>query len=596
MSVDRSEKLRAIRRAGAHRPRLAAAVVTLSLLTALLEGVGVGFLLPIIEFTQSSTGPQAADGILGLFVQAYSLVGIPFRFETLIAGITAVLALRFGVSFVVGWLRAVLDTGYQRTLRQQLFEGLLYGPIGYIDDEGSDDLLNSLITEANRAGSIVSVLVNIVEASLRGLIYLALAALISPVLTVVAVAGLGASTLFVRFVLEPAYTVGDEVAAANNDLQSLSQAGIQGMRDVRLFNLRTDLLDRMDTALGEFVRAGVKLKRNQAALRNLNQFTNAVVMFGLVYVGFTFADLSFAEVGVFLLAVFRLSPTVTQLNNLAYTLNGNLPHLVRVQSRIEMLASSARDEGGDRTVSSVDRVSFDDVSFAYDDEDPVLADVSLEIERGQHIALVGQSGAGKSTVVALLGRLQTPDSGTIRADGTAIDEFDVASWRDRIAVVRQQPYIFDRTLAENVAVGDADASRAEIQRACDIAQVTEFLDDLPAGYDTELGEDGVRLSGGQRQRVALARAVLSDADVLLLDEATSDLDSTIEQDVYDRIVAADADRAILSIAHRLSTVSDADRIYALADGRVAETGTHEELVDIGGTYATLYATQSGQPG
>jgi subfamily B ATP-binding cassette protein MsbA len=591
MSVDRSEKLGAIREAAAYRPRLAGAVVALSLLTALLEGIGVGFLLPIIEFTQSSTSPSEADGLLGLFVQAYATVGIPFQFETLIAGITVVLALRFGVSFVVGWLRAVLDTGYQRALRQRLFERLLYGPIEYIDEAGSDDLLNSLITEANRAGSIVSVLVNVVETSLRGLIYLVLAAIISPVLTLAAVVGLGASTLFVRFVLEPAYTVGDEVAAANNDLQSLSQAGIQGMRDVRLFNLRRDLVERMDSALGEFYRAGVKLQRNQAALQNVNQFTNALVLFSLVYLGFTFVDLTFAEIGVFLLAVFRLSPTVTQLNNLMYSLNGNLPHLVRVQARIEALADAARDEGGDRTVSSVQHVSFEDVSFAYGEE-PVLMDVSLDIERGEHVALVGQSGAGKSTVVSLLGRLQTPDSGAILADGTPIETFEVSSWRDRIAVVRQQPYIFDRTLAENVAVGAPDASRSEIERACEIAQVTEFLADLPDGYETELGEDAIKLSGGQRQRVALARAVLSDADILLLDEATSDLDSTIEQQVYDQIVAAEGETAILSIAHRLSTVHDADRIYALDDGRVVETGTHDELVATDGIYATLHATQS----
>jgi len=592
MPVDRSEKIRAVREAAAYRPRLAGSIVLLSLSTALLEGVGVGFLLPIIELTQSSMQPSQADGILGLFVRAYATVGIPFQFETLIAGVVAIMGLRFGISFVTGWLQARLDIGYQRTLRQRLFEALLYAPIDYIDDEGSDDLLNSIVTEANRAGSIVSVLTNFVETALQALVYLALAAIISPTLTLVAVVGLGVSTLFVRFVLEPAYTVGDEVAAANNDLQSVSQAGIQGMRDVRLFNLRGDLAGRMDRALGEFFDAGVKLRRNQAALRNLNQFTNALVIFGLVYIGFTLADLSFAEVGVFLLAVFRLSPAVTQLNNIVYTLNGNLPHLVRVQGRIETLKTAGRDDGGDRPVTSVDRVNFDDVSFAYDEEETVLENVSLEIERGEHVALVGQSGAGKSTIVALLGRLQSPISGEITADGTPIEEFDITAWRDRIAVVRQQPYIFDRTLDENVAVGDAEASHAEIIRACEIAQVTEFLEDLPDGYDTELGEDGVKLSGGQRQRVALARAVLSDADILLLDEATSDLDSTIEQRVYDGIVAADGGTAVLSIAHRLSTVHDADRIYALADGNVAEVGTHDELVDTGGVYAKLHATQS----
>jgi subfamily B ATP-binding cassette protein MsbA len=185
-----------------------------------------------------------------------------------------------------------------------------------------------------------------------------------------------------------------------------------------------------------------------------------------------------------------------------------------------------------------------------------------------------------------------PDSGEIHANDIPIGEYDLTEWRDRIAVVQQQPFIFDDTLENNVTVGDRAASRADVERVCKIAKVDEFLEDLPNGYESRLGDDGVRLSGGQRQRVALARALLKDSDFLVLDEATSDLDSSLEREVQDAIESMDRDYGIIAIAHRLSTVKNADRIYTVDQGEIIERGTHGELLADEGEYAELYAIQS----
>jgi subfamily B ATP-binding cassette protein MsbA len=185
-----------------------------------------------------------------------------------------------------------------------------------------------------------------------------------------------------------------------------------------------------------------------------------------------------------------------------------------------------------------------------------------------------------------------PDAGEVCADGTPIDEYDIEDWRDRIAVVRQKPFIFTDTLENNVTIGNRDATRREVERVCEIAKEDEFVDDLPNGYDSQLGDDGVRLSGGQRQRVALARALLKDADFLVLDEATSDLDSNLEKKVQAAIESMDRDYGIIVIAHRLSTVKNADRIYTVDDGEIIESGTHQELLGEEGEYAELYTIQS----
>jgi subfamily B ATP-binding cassette protein MsbA len=295
---------------------------------------------------------------------------------------------------------------------------------------------------------------------------------------------------------------------------------------------------------------------------------------------------------VFLFAVFRLGPKVSNLNDVFYSLETDLPHLVRTQRFTDRLEDYSEDDG-DRGVQRVDSVAFDDVAFSYATGDErVLNGVSFEVSRGEFVGFVGQSGAGKSTIVSLLARLYDPDEGEITADGTPIREFDITEWRDRISVVRQDPFIFNDTLRANITIGNREATQADVERVAEIAQVTEFLDDLPFGYDSILGDDGVRLSGGQRQRVAIARALLKDADLLILDEATSDLDTHLEEKVHRAVEEMERDYGMIAIAHRLSTVTGADTIYTMGAGEILESGTHEELLSVEGRYSELYASQA----
>ncbi|MEO0406130.1 MAG: ABC transporter ATP-binding protein [Cyanobacteria bacterium P01_A01_bin.135] len=237
------------------------------------------------------------------------------------------------------------------------------------------------------------------------------------------------------------------------------------------------------------------------------------------------------------------------------------------------------------------KLEFSHLTFGYEGDRPVLKDIDLLIEPCQTVALVGRSGSGKSTLIKLLFRYFNPDQGAILMDGQDIRRLDITSYRQRLAIVHQEVDVFNGTLLENLTYGRPSATFAEVKEACRIARVDEFIDLLPGGYGTIVGERGVRLSGGQRQRLGIARALLVDPDVLVFDEATSSLDYESERAIQLAMGSILGTRTTLIIAHRLSTVREADKIVVLNQGAIAEVGTHQELLDKGGIYHRLHALQ-----
>lgn len=591
-SISLSEQLRSLWRVGTYRPLTTAGILFFSVFTALLEGIGLSFLVPIIKIAQGNTSPEDIGGIGSIFLEAYSALGVPFELAFVIVGVGIVMVVRYISSFLVVLFRVALKTDYVRHLQSTALDRALDAQIGYYDEKGSDEVLNAIVTQSEYAGRVVNGMVKLVQQGALSLIYLLVALYIAPLMTVLTAILLGTILVGMRVVVESGYSVGDQIADANERIQSSVQAGTQGIRAVKIFGLSGEVYGDFKAAVDQFYSSSVRKARNEAAMDNLYQMITALTVFALIYVALTFAQLDVAALGVFLFAMFRLAPRVSRLNTLTYRTAGDLPHLVRTQRFIDELAVEREPiGGGTEPPSDVRRLSFEDVTFGYGNED-VLENVSFEVERGEFVAFVGPSGAGKSTIVSLLARLYEPDEGRITADGTPIEQFGLAEWREKVSIVRQDPFIFNDSLRYNVAVANRDASEAEIREVCSIAQVTEFLDDLPDGLDTILGDDGVRLSGGQRQRVAIARALLKDADVLALDEATSDLDRTLEENIQSNLESEEGDRILIVIAHRLTTVVNATRIYALEDGSITERGSHAELIDNGGTYATLYSTQS----
>ncbi|WP_276299961.1 ABC transporter ATP-binding protein [Halorussus lipolyticus] len=239
-------------------------------------------------------------------------------------------------------------------------------------------------------------------------------------------------------------------------------------------------------------------------------------------------------------------------------------------------------------------VVYDDVSFGYDDDETIVNDINFEIEGGDTLALVGPTGAGKSTVLKLLLRMYDVNDGAIRIDGTDLRDVSLPSLRQAIGYVSQDTFMFYGTVKENIAYGTFDVDDDEIVEAAKAAEAHEFIQNLPEGYDTEVGERGVKLSGGQRQRISIARAVLKDPEILVLDEATSDVDTETEMLIQRSLDELTENRTTFAIAHRLSTIKDADKIVVLEDGEIVERGTHAELLENGGLYGHLWGVQAGE--
>ena len=295
---------------------------------------------------------------------------------------------------------------------------------------------------------------------------------------------------------------------------------------------------------------------------------------------------------MFVFVLYRLKPRIQGIDNLRLQLISLGAAVKDVHALLDP-ADKPYTRSGSVPHDGIEAgVRFERVTFRYAPGDrPALDDVTLAFPAGRTTALVGPSGAGKSTVVKLLFRLYDPDDGAITVDGRPLPALDLADWRGRAAMVSQDVYLFDGTVGENVAYGREGATEAEVEAAARAAHADGFIRQLAAGYDTPVGDRGVRLSGGQRQRIALARAVVRDPDLLLLDEATNALDTVSEHVVQEALESFSRGRTTVVIAHRLSTIEKADHIVVLDGGRVAEEGTLADLVARGGIFAEMYRLQ-----
>ena len=317
----------------------------------------------------------------------------------------------------------------------------------------------------------------------------------------------------------------------------------------------------------------------------------------LIYGGYQIirGDMTLGDLMMFLVYLTMLLDPIATIAASAVTFQNNLAGLDRVLDVLDVESELPSRPGATQVkrYEVAGAIGMRDVSFSYPgSETMVLQDIELDIAPGQTVALVGRSGAGKTTLTNLIARFHDPTAGTVTLDGRDLRNIELASYRSLLGIVEQDVFLFDGTIGENIAYARRRASNAEVIEAARAAAAHEFIDAMPEGYDTMIGERGVKLSGGQRQRLAIARAILADPKILILDEATSNLDSESERLIQQSLSRLLRDRTAFVIAHRLSTIAGADRIVVLEDGRVAESGTHDQLLGAGGRYRDMVALQT----
>ncbi|MFB6280096.1 MAG: ABC transporter ATP-binding protein [Salinibacter sp.] len=532
---------------------------------------------------------------------------VRYAFDVVIPDGSAELFIWFGLAFAGFYLfKAIVEYGGMywsfaltqevvSDVRMQAYDHLLTLPVSRFSDEQSGSLSSRVVSDPNALEGMIQAAASRLSGQLVAILVVAsILVWMNWQLALVNLVVLPLLALVTYYYQEPLRTASRSIRETVARLTATSTEAISNIRVVKAFVGEEQERDRFGEQNQAYVDINLDRRKDVGKMEGLINITANYGIGGLLLVGgwmVAGGSLTLGELTAFIMYQRQLQGPVKSV----MFFNDKLQAGMAALERLSELVDTSPEASGDREEVPMGAIELDEVRFTYPDaEEPALRDLSLRIEPGQTAALVGSSGAGKSTVASLIGRFWDPQEGRVTIGGQDIRTFDLAALREHIALVPQDPTLFSGTVADNIRYGEPDAPDDAVCQAARMANAHGFIQHLPDGYDTQIGERGVRLSGGQKQRVAIARAILTDARILLLDEATSDLDSESEaviQDALDGLFARGDQLTSIVIAHRLSTIEDADTIFVMEDGQLVESGPHDELLARGGRYAELRALQ-----
>lgn len=498
-------------------------------------------------------------------------------------------------TYLQGILSAKLSQYTVKTMRRDLFDNLVHLPIKYFDTHRHGDLMSRMTNDVENISTTISQSIgSLISGVLTVLGSFAIMMVYSPLLTLISL-----STIFLTIIVSSVmtkfmrkYFMQQQILLGriNGHVEEM----VTGYRTVVAYSKEQDAIDEFSSMNDELRRCGI---RAQICGGVMGPLMNCISNFGFVLIAafggwFTMRGMiTVGTIQAFILYSKQFSRPINEIANQYANIQTAIAGAERIFEVME--AEHETDNGTSYfTAKNVKGdICFKDVVFGYEEGKTVLKDLDLDVKRGQKIAIVGATGSGKTTVVNLLTRFYDIDSGSITVDGVPITDIRMAELRRSIAIVLQDTVLFSGTIEDNIRYGKENASPEEVKAAAAHANADEFIERLPEGYAAQLSEGGSNLSQGQRQLLAIARAVLADPPILILDEATSSVDTRTEMHIQSAMVALMKNRTSLIIAHRLSTIRDADKIVVIDGGRVAEMGSHDELIALGGCYYKLYQTQ-----
>ncbi|MBM0741086.1 ABC transporter ATP-binding protein [Phormidium sp. CLA17] len=563
-------------------PKIAVLSLLFPMLAAIFEGFGIGFLLAFLQTLVNADAEPVRSGVEWIDVWVLGANGS--KLDQLFR-VSALILLSTWIRAIFNYLTAVY-TSLARIrlvdrLYRQIFEQLQSLSLSFFGQTQVGNLVNTLTSEVGQLQQFLGSFSFLLTKGLVLLVYAVIAISISWQLTLASVLlfslmAVGLSTLN-RQVRELSFPV----SQARGEFTAIASEFINGIRTVQAFATQEFERQRFYRVSDEIAETNTQATMQMSIVRPLAEAAASTILIGMIVVGMSvFVSSGALQVGAlltFIFLLFRLVPAIQEIN-------GSLASMGSMQGSLHAIEELLRRDNkpylqnGHRQFTNLQRaIEFVSVDFGYGDESSVLHNITLTISKGQTIALVGSSGAGKSTLADLIPRFYDTTQGDIQLDGVSLREFDITSVRQRIAMVSQETFIFNTSVRNNIAYG-IDVDDVEVMKAAKLANATEFIEELPQGLDTVLGDRGVRLSGGQRQRIAIARALLRNPEILILDEATSALDSVSERLIQASIEQLSVGRTVIAIAHRLSTIRRADKVVVLEQGQIIEQGTYQELL------------------
>ena len=499
-------------------------------------------------------------------------------------------------SYINAWIsqRIIFD------MKNQMYDHLQHMPHAFFTSEKQGDIITRMNTDISGVSSVISGTLSSIVSNIATVVTTLVALFtMSWKLAIVGIVVIPLLILPTKSVGKKRYQLLTDAQAKNDEMNQLinETLSVSGSLLVKLFTREKKEYERFVDVNEEVTQLALREQNSgrwfRVVMGMFTQLGPLLIYFAGGYLIISHMDtgLTVGTITATVSLINRLYRPVESLLNVHVDFTRSLALFTRIFEYFDMPNPIQSPENGQTPDVTDADIVYDHVAFSYDPEKPLLTDINFTVPGGKMYAIVGPSGSGKSTVVNLIPRLYDVLGGSVKIAGVDVRDFDLTYLRSQIGVVTQDSYLFNGTIRENLLYAKEDATKEEIDAACYIANLEDFIAEQPDGYDTMVGNRGLKLSGGEKQRLSIARVILKDPKILILDEATSALDSITENAIQEALEALMEGRTSIVIAHRLSTILKADRILVVKDGVIAESGTHEELLEKGGTYRDLYETQ-----
>ena len=568
--------------------------ICLGFFASLAEGLGISLFVPFLQslYNSNAISSETNSPLLNMLNGVFNGFPEEYRVYVISASILASIIIKNGFMYGNTALSAWLYMHINHNLICQAYRRLLTIRFDFLDSHDSGKFLNTINTQTWRACEAVNSYILYMTGVLTIIVFAGLLVLTSLQLTVYVVVILSCVSLMIQQLNRRIRQMGRKTVETSELLSKCMVEGFQGMRLIRAFNREDYEEDRLTQASIQNRNAYLKLELVRSITGPLSEVFSVIILITILVVGVHQKLAGLPVLLTFIVILYSLQPRIKQLESNRANLASLAGAVEDVRALVKESASDIVSSGHVPFKSLKESIYFKSVSFRYPfSTTPSLSKVSITIPKNQTTAIVGPSGAGKSTIVGLICRFYEATDGEIYIDGSPLVELDISTWRRRIAVVSQDIFMFSDSIRENIAYGRLDATEEEIIKAAQQAFAHDFISRFPQGYSTPVGERGVRLSGGQRQRLALARAIIRDPEILILDEATNALDSESEQMIQAALRTISQNRTVIIVAHRLSTIQQANQILVLEAGKVVEQGSFHDLLAKNGLFSRLYHLQ-----